>query len=119
MFLSKSLLGLLKCPMTGDELVYDQDNSRLINLKAGLIYPVIDGVPMLLESAAVKIEMSKVNQATIDKLYAMHKASSSNLSLEDDIVHENNKITEKMNSQNNDSSSVEKSRETNKMLEEA
>ena len=52
MKLSTELLNLIVCPVSGDKLIYDQDQSVLISKKARLIYPVIDGIPMLLASEA-------------------------------------------------------------------
>lgn len=54
MKLSTELLNLIVCPVSGDKLIYDQDQSVLISKKARLIYPVIDGIPMLLASEAKK-----------------------------------------------------------------
>ncbi len=56
MDVSTSLLELLCCPVTGEKLVYDKNEGVLISKKAKLSYPIIDGIPMLLESEAKKIE---------------------------------------------------------------
>lgn len=55
MELSKSLLELLRCPVSGDKLVYDKINNCLISKKSGLSYPIVDGIPLLLESEAKKL----------------------------------------------------------------
>ena len=56
MELSKSLLELLRCPVSGDKLVYDKAKNCLISKKAGLAYPIVDGIPILLESEAKKLD---------------------------------------------------------------
>jgi uncharacterized protein len=53
--ISTVLLELLSCPITGDKLVYDKINKLLISENAKLAYPIVDGIPMLLESEAKKI----------------------------------------------------------------
>ena len=55
MKLSAELLNLIVCPVSGEKLIYDQDQSVLISKKARLMYPIIDGIPMLLASEAKKI----------------------------------------------------------------
>ena len=57
MKLSAELLNLIVCPVSGDKLIYDQDQSVLISKKARLMYPIIDGIPMLLASEAKKIPL--------------------------------------------------------------
>lgn len=55
MNLSAELLKLITCPVSGDNLEYDSDRNVLISKKAGLEYPVVNGIPLLLESEAKKI----------------------------------------------------------------
>lgn len=55
MQVSAALLDLISCPITGNKLVYDKEKNLLLNKKDGLAYPVIDGVPFLLKSEAIKI----------------------------------------------------------------
>ncbi len=50
--LTSNLLRLLTCPVTGDKLVYDRKNKELISEKAGLAYPIIDGIPIMLADKA-------------------------------------------------------------------
>jgi uncharacterized protein YbaR (Trm112 family) len=57
MKLSTELLNLIVCPISGEKLIYDQDQSVLISKKARLMYPIIDGIPMLLASEAKKIPL--------------------------------------------------------------
>lgn len=46
------LLSALICPKTHTPLSYDHDTQELISKKAGLAYPIRDGVPiMLIEEA--------------------------------------------------------------------
>ena len=46
------MLGILVCPKTRGPLIYDKAANELISKKAKLAYPIRDGVPILLESAA-------------------------------------------------------------------
>ena len=46
------LLEILVCPVTKGELVYDRDAGELISRKAGLAYPVRDGIPIMLPDEA-------------------------------------------------------------------
>lgn len=42
------LLEILVCPQTRGPLVYDRAKGELISKKAGLAYPIRDGVPIML-----------------------------------------------------------------------
>jgi uncharacterized protein YbaR (Trm112 family) len=55
MELSTDLLALLTCPVSGEALEYEREKNVLLSKKAGLIYPIIEGIPLLLESEAKKI----------------------------------------------------------------
>lgn len=57
MKLSKDLLSIIVCPVSGGKLVYDKEKSVLVSQQAGLAYPVIDGIPMLLASEAIKLDI--------------------------------------------------------------
>ena len=50
------MLELLVCPVTKGRLIYDRDANELISEKARLAYPIKDGVPIMLESEARRIE---------------------------------------------------------------
>lgn len=50
------LLDLLVCPLTKGRLVHDRDNHELVSEKAGLAYPIRDGIPIMLVSEARKLE---------------------------------------------------------------
>ena len=69
MKLSTELLNLIVCPVSGDKLIYDQDQSILISKKARLIYPIVDGIPLLLVSEAKKIPLdsSKIKTGIEEK----------------------------------------------------
>jgi len=42
------MLSVLVCPKTRGPLVHDSETRELISKKAGLAYPIRDGVPILL-----------------------------------------------------------------------
>lgn len=50
------MLGVLVCPKSKGPLVYDAEANELISKKAGLAYPIRDGVPIMLETSARKLK---------------------------------------------------------------
>jgi len=48
----RKLLEILVCPLTKGPLEYDAKAQELISKKAGLAYPIRDGIPIMLESEA-------------------------------------------------------------------
>jgi uncharacterized protein YbaR (Trm112 family) len=46
------LLEILVCPLTKQTLEYDAENQELISRKAGLAYPIRDGIPIMLPDEA-------------------------------------------------------------------
>ncbi|MEQ1888233.1 MAG: Trm112 family protein [Alphaproteobacteria bacterium] len=46
------LLEILVCPLTKSELEYDAAANELISRKAGLAYPIRDGIPIMLPDEA-------------------------------------------------------------------
>jgi uncharacterized protein YbaR (Trm112 family) len=50
------LLEVLVCPLTKGPLEYDRAAGELISRKAGLAYPIRDGIPIMLPEAARKLE---------------------------------------------------------------
>lgn len=46
------LLDLLTCPKTLGPLTWDKDKNVLVSVQAGLAYPIVDGIPVLLVDAA-------------------------------------------------------------------
>ena len=47
-----ALLNILVCPVSGAPVVYDRENNRLICHTSKLVYPIIDGIPVMLEEKA-------------------------------------------------------------------
>lgn len=50
------LLEVLVCPLTKGPLEYDREAGELISRKAGLAFPVRDGIPIMLVDEARQIE---------------------------------------------------------------
>jgi len=50
------LFDILVCPVTKAPLRYDRDAQELVCQASRLAYPVRDGIPVLLESAARKLD---------------------------------------------------------------
>lgn len=46
------LLEILVCPVSRAPLEYDSEAGELISRKAGLAYPIRDGIPIMLEDEA-------------------------------------------------------------------
>ncbi len=51
-----ALLDILVCPLTHGPLEWDPERSELISRKAGLAYPVRDGVPIMLVDEARRLD---------------------------------------------------------------
>jgi len=52
MDIDPKLLEILVCPVTKETLIYDRERQELISRKAGLAYPIRDGVPIMLPEEA-------------------------------------------------------------------
>ena len=50
------LLEVLVCPLTKAPLEYDRTANELISRKAGLAYPIRDGIPIMLPEEARQLE---------------------------------------------------------------
>ncbi len=50
------LLEILVCPLTKGPLRYDREAGELISQKAGLAFPVRDGIPIMLPDEARSLE---------------------------------------------------------------
>jgi uncharacterized protein YbaR (Trm112 family) len=46
------LLEILVCPVTKGPLVYDRERRELVSKKAGLAFPIRDGIPIMLPEEA-------------------------------------------------------------------
>jgi uncharacterized protein len=46
------LLEILVCPLTKGPLEYDRESQELISKKAGLAFPIRDGIPIMLPDEA-------------------------------------------------------------------
>ena len=49
------MLEMLVCPLTKLPLQYDADKQELVSEKAGLAYPIRDGIPVMLVDEARKL----------------------------------------------------------------
>jgi uncharacterized protein YbaR (Trm112 family) len=50
------LLEMLVCPLTRGTLTYDSARNELISTKAGLAFPIRDGIPIMLVDEARPLE---------------------------------------------------------------
>lgn len=50
------LLEILVCPLTKGPLSYDSDAQELISKRAGLAYPIRDGIPIMLADEARELD---------------------------------------------------------------
>ena len=53
------LLEILVCPLTKTTVIYDRERQELISKKAGLAYPVRDGIPVMLPDEARQLSESE------------------------------------------------------------
>ena len=50
------LLDLLVCPICKGPLLYDKSAHELVSVESGLAYPIRDGIPVMLEDEALRLE---------------------------------------------------------------
>lgn len=50
------LLEILVCPLTKGPLQYNKDDQTLISEQAKLVYPIRDGIPIMLPEEATPLE---------------------------------------------------------------
>ena len=62
MKISSDLLNILVCPVSGKKLAYDKENDQLISLEAKLVYPIVDGIPIVLKDKAKKLSEEKLKK---------------------------------------------------------
>ena len=56
------LLDILVCPVTKGPLVYDRQKQELISKSARLAYPIRDGIPVMLEDEARRLEPTEYEE---------------------------------------------------------
>lgn len=54
--LDPRLLEVLVCPLTKERLTYDRARGELVSIKAGLAYPIRDGIPIMLVEEARRLD---------------------------------------------------------------
>jgi uncharacterized protein len=52
----RRMLEALVCPLTQAQLTYDAERQELISRAAGLAFPIRDGIPIMLENEARKLD---------------------------------------------------------------
>ncbi len=57
--MNAKLLEILVCPVTKGPLVYNKESQELISKSARLAYPIRDGIPVMLEDEARRLEESE------------------------------------------------------------
>lgn len=56
MEIDPKLLEILVCPVTKGPLIYDRERQELISKRAGLAYPIRDGIPVMLPEEARNLD---------------------------------------------------------------
>lgn len=56
------LLEILVCPLTKEPLRYDREAQELISDRARLVYPIRDGIPVMLVDEARTLEDKEVKK---------------------------------------------------------
>ncbi|WP_148339383.1 Trm112 family protein [Aquicella siphonis] len=59
--MEKNLLEILACPVCKGELIYDSSNQELICRFDRLAYPVINDIPVMIESRARRLSSEEEN----------------------------------------------------------
>ena len=54
------LLEILVCPLTRGPLEYDRERGELVSRKAGLAFPIRDGIPIMLPDEARPLDADPV-----------------------------------------------------------
>jgi len=62
--INKQLLSILACPVTKAPLTLSDDQTELLCTSSRLAYPINDGIPVLLEEQARKIESEEYEALT-------------------------------------------------------
>jgi len=62
--INKQLLSILACPVTKAPLTLSADETELLCTASRLAYPINDGIPVLLEEQARKIELEEYETLT-------------------------------------------------------
>lgn len=61
--MDSKLLQILVCPVTKGPLVYDKTKQELISKTARLAYPIRDGIPVMLEDEARRLEEKEYQES--------------------------------------------------------
>ncbi len=62
--MDSKLLEMLVCPVTKGPLVYDRQRQELISKSARLAYPIRDGIPVMLEEEARRLEPAEYDSGS-------------------------------------------------------
>ncbi|WP_340677710.1 Trm112 family protein [Paraglaciecola sp.] len=62
MAFDKKLLDILACPACKGSLIYQAQHARLICKFDRLVYPIVDNIPVLLESEAKAVSSEELEQ---------------------------------------------------------
>lgn len=60
--MNPKLLEILVCPVTKGPLVYDKQAQELVSKAARLAFPVRDGIPVMLEDEARRLEEQEYSE---------------------------------------------------------
>lgn len=61
--MNPKLLEILVCPVTKGPLVYDKQKQELVSKAARLAYPIRDGIPVMLEDEARRLEEHEYSES--------------------------------------------------------
>lgn len=60
--MNPKLLEILVCPVTKGPLVYDKQKQELVSKAARLAYPIRDGIPVMLEDEARRLDEQEYSE---------------------------------------------------------
>ena len=55
----KKLLSMLVCPVSKAPLIYNEEAQELVCIASGLVYPIRDGIPVMLEEQARQLTLEE------------------------------------------------------------
>lgn len=92
--MDSKLLELLYCPVSQTRLEYDLENQVLISNAAKLVFPIRDGIPVMLESEATPLDAWEKNKRNeVQEHFANVQQEEKNVA--EEVVAENATVTKK------------------------
>ncbi len=72
--IDKKLLSLLVCPVTKAPVEYIRESQELVCWSSGLVYPIRDGIPVMLEGEARQLSLEEKEKHDASRKAAQQKS---------------------------------------------